>query len=262
MKFNRTVIVVAAVVLGAIAAVTSYAYLHGAQARAYHDARLVDVYVVQSTIPAGLSGAQAIDDGYVKVAQIPAQFRPSDAVSDLAAIRGGAAVETIPAGQVVVQGLFAAPGSGAGTAAGAIPRGDVAITISVDPVHEVAGLVRPGDEVDVLVELAGGPGGAGTEQFLYQDVHVLAVGTSLATPTGASLASSSNTTTDAPSSQSSLVTVAVPPDAAARLALAQSGGGGVAPGSIYLALVPPGSPPANVPPIGAPNLVPPTNTPS
>jgi hypothetical protein len=96
------------------------------------------------------------------------------------------------------------------------------------------------------------------EQFLYQNVDVLAVGTTVV-PSGVATAQSSTPTTTPPSSGSGLITLAVPADAAARIALVQSGG--VA-GSMYLALVPPGNAPTAQAPINQASLIPATLSPS
>ena len=40
-------------------------------------------------------------------------------------------------------------------AAQTVPKGDVAVSVSVDQVHGVAGLIQPGDKVDILVDLGG-----------------------------------------------------------------------------------------------------------
>ena len=252
MRGRRSVIVAVALVLGVVAGGASYAFLHSVQQRAYNGARLADVYVANSPIGRGLSGAAAVGSGLIKKTEIPAKFRPAGTVTDLAAIQGQVATADIPAGQIVVAGLFASPATTGGSAAQAIPKGDVAITVSVDAVHGVAGLVQPGDEVDVLVQVANGQ-----ETYLYQNVPVLAIGAALVNRGATATAAGQTPATDpAPSPASNLVTFAVPPDAAARIALAQSGGGGVN-GGIYLALVPPGSPPSPVPPtINGSNFIP------
>jgi pilus assembly protein CpaB len=266
VRGRRSAIVVVALVLGVVAGGAAYAFLHNVQQRAYNGARLADVYVVSGTIPRGASGAAAVGAGLITKSQIPAKFRPTGTVTDLAAIQGEVAMGDIPTGQVVVSGLFASPAATAGTAAQSIPKGDVAITVSVDPVHGVAGLVQPGDDVDVLISLPNNQ-----ETFLYQNVAVLAVGTTLANrPTQATATSA----TTGPGGQSSgsgasgsgaaapgsnLVTFAVPPDAAARIALVQSGGGqnGAGGSNMYLALVPPGSAPATpAPAINGADLIP------
>ncbi len=228
------------------------------QQRAYGNAKLTTVYVATGPIPKGTSGSTIVAQGLVKQAQIPTQFRPVDALADLAGIRNETTVASLATGDVLASGLFASPATSASasTVASAIPKGDVAITVSVDPVHGVAGLIEPGDVVDVLVAMAG------SEQFLYQNVTVLAVGSSLSAVGRASTVGvSSSSTTVPPSGNTGLITFAVPPDAAQRIALAESGGGGVT-GSLYLTLVPPGSSPSTVAPVDDQNLIPATVSPS
>jgi pilus assembly protein CpaB len=263
--------VAVALVLGVVAGGAAYAFLHNVQERAYNGAKLADVYVASGTIPKGATGAAAVGAGLITKTQIPAKFRPAGTVTDLATIQGQVATADIPTGQVVVGGLFASPSTVAGTAAQSIPKGDVAITVSVDPVHGVAGLPQPGDQVDILVSLNHGT----QEAFLYQNVPVLALGTALANhPTATATAATTGggqpggqgggsqgaASAPAPAPSSNLVTFAVSPDAAARIAFAQQGGGGV--DGIYLALVPPGNAPiAEPPPIDSANVIPTSRVP-
>lgn len=271
MRGRRSVIVAVALVLGVVAGGAAYAFLHNVQQRAYNGAKLADVYVASGTIPKGATGAAAVGAGLITKTQIPAKFRPAGTVTDLAAIQGQVATADIPSGQVVVGGLFASPAAVAGTAAQTIPKGDVAITVSVDPVHGVAGLPQPGDQVDILVSLNHGL----QEAFLYQNVPVLAVGTALANRPTQATATAATTgaggqaggqagnqaaaSAPAPAPSSNLVTFAVPPEAAARIAFAQEGGGGV--DGIYLALVPPGNAPVAPPAIGSANVIPASRVP-
>lgn len=270
MRGRRSVIVAVALVLGVVAGGAAYAFLHNVQQRAYNGAKLADVYIASGTIPKGATGAAAVGAGLITKTQIPAKFRPAGTVTDLASIQGQVALADIPTGQVVVGGLFASPSAVAGTAAQSIQKGDVALTVSVDPVHGVAGLPQPGDQVDILVSLNHGT----QEAFLYQNVPVLAVGTALAnrptqaTATAATTGSgpatggqaSGQAAGSAPAPSSNLVTFAVSPDAAARIAFAQQGGGGV--DGIYLALVPPGNTPiAEPPPIDSANVIPASRVP-
>lgn len=229
MLGRRSLIVAIALVLGLAAGGASYAYLHSVQQRAYHNAKLTDVYVAKGIISHGVSGAAAISAGLIVKAQMPQQFRPTSAVTDLATIRNELALADITSGQVISSTLFAPPIVTAGTTAQAIPAGDVAITISVDQVHGVAGLVQPGDQVDLLVQQPN------QEALLYQNVPVLAIGSTVVQH-----GSSSATGTPAAAASSSLVTFAVPLDAAARIAFIESGGGAT---NFYMALVPPGNQP-------------------
>ena len=242
MPGRRSLIVAIAIVLGVAAGGAAYAELHSAQNRAYNNAKLADVYMVTGPIARGTTGAAAVNAGLIKKTEIPQKFRPATTVTDLGAIGSDVAAGDLPSGVVVVNGLFVAPAVIAGTAAQTIPKGDVAITVSADQVHSVAGLIQPGDKVDILVEMSNGQ-----ETFLFQNVPVLAVGSNVAPKGGVSTVA---TTTGG----SNLFTFAVAPDAAARIALAQSGGGGVS-GSLYLTLVPPDNPNGSVPTISSSNLL-------
>lgn len=243
------VVVALAMVLGVIAGMIAYVYLSGVQNRAYAGARLATVYVARAPIPRGTTGAAAVAGGLIEKTEIPVRFRPIGSISDPRSIESGQALVDIPAQQVIVAALFGEAHISGGVAAQQIPPGDVAITISVDSVHGVAGLIQPGDKVDLLVELANGS----KESALYQNVAVLATGTNLVSSGNQGGAAASTT----PSS--GLITFAVPLDAAERIALAESGTG--VSGSIYLALVPPGNRASAVGPIGANGLSPSSLTP-
>ena len=112
-----------------------------------------------------------------------------------------------------------------------IPVDQVAVTVSVDQVHGVAGLLVPGDKVNLMVvldpqaaALAAAPGapkapaaeganGGATVRYLYQNVEVLAIGQPAAADVGATEAARRT-------AGSGLITFNVPPDAAQRIALA------------------------------------------
>ena len=244
---RRSLIVLVALLLGVAAGGASYAYLHSVQQRAYHNAALTQVYEVKGGISKGATGAAAVAAGQIVKAKIPTEFRPADAVTDLATIRSEVAVANMTNGQVISAGLFAAPVVAAGTAAQSIPAGSVAITLSVDTVHAVAGLVQPGDLVDLLVQRADG-----SEDVIYQNVRVLAIGGTVAGPTQTAAAA-------APTGSGNLFTFAVPLDAAARLALIANSADGTS--NLYMALVPPNSQPSPFRSLSPQNLVPSGPTP-
>jgi Flp pilus assembly protein CpaB len=252
---KRTLLSVAAVVLAMIAGLATYSYLHGVQNRAYRNATLVNVYRISASISKGTPGSALVSGKLVQIGQMPQQFLPSDAVTDLASIQHEVAAANLAPGQILESDLFVAPvsttSSGSSTAQ-AIPKGDVAITVSVDAVHDVAGMVQPGDKVDIFIQDS-----TGAERFLYQNVDVMAVGTSVA-PSGVATAQATSPTTAPHAAGSGLITFAVPPDAAARIVLAANGG---ATGSLYLALVPPGNTPSAQAPIAKSNLIPASLTP-
>jgi pilus assembly protein CpaB len=228
------VILVVAIVVAAVAAFASYAWLNGVQDRAYEDAKLVKVYKVSKDIEKGVGGEQALDSESIRADQAPEEFRPATALTDINVIRGKVALTKLSAGQIVVDGMFVEPRVAQVTAARRIEPGRVAVTVSTDQVAGVAGLVVPGDRVNIMV--TNGP----VVQMLFQNVEILFIGTTAAPEAGETQAVAATT--------SNLITFSVPPLAAEKIVQATKSGG------IYLALVPPDNQPVPVPPVDAKNL--------
>jgi len=229
---RRTVILIVAVVVALVAAGAIYSYLNSVQDRAYNNAKLVKVYRVEKDIKKGLPGEQAIDQEYVKSGDIPQKYRPTTAITDINTIRGKVALNDLSTGQIVVDGMFVEPRVAQVSFAQRIPPGQVAVTINVDNVRGVAGLIVPGDQVNILASAADGT------RYLFQNVNVLAIGNTPAPQPG-------ETTAATTTAGGGLMTFAVPPLAAAKISIASG---------VYLTLVPPGNQPIAVPPVNAGNL--------
>lgn len=226
---------VGAVLVAAIAAFANYAYLSSVQDRAYDDAERLKVFVVGKDIPKGTPGEQALQEEFIRADEIPREFRPGTAITATTSIRAKVALTNLSAGQVVVDGMFVNPSEVPGiTFSERIPAGHVAITVQVDQVRGVAGLLVPGDQVNILVKAADG-----SERYLFQNVPIIAIGTTAAPQIGDAA--------PAVNPGSGLVTFSVTPDAAAKIALASSN-------DLYLALVPRDNTPGQIPPATPDNL--------
>lgn len=226
--------VVVAAVLAAVAAVATFVYVRGIESRAFDDAELVEVFVASADIPKGTPGEAAAAVA-IKASRIPAKFRPGTALTSLDAIKGKVALSAVSANTVIVDGLFVDPRTAQVTFSQRIPAGNVAITVSVDQVRGVAGLLVPGDKVNILVA------DSGSQRVLYQNVPIIAIGTTAAPEPGE--------TQQVANPGSGLITFAVPPESASRIAFAATQGGG-----LYLTLVPQDNPSVEIPPINAGNL--------
>lgn len=234
MTPRRTVILVVAIVVAAVAAFATYAWLNGVQDRAYEDAKLVRVYKVAKDIEKGVAGDQALESESIRADEAPEEFRPASALTNINVIRGKVALTKLSAGQIVVDGMFVEPRVAQVTAAQRIPAGQVAVTVSADQVTGVAGLLVPGDKVNIMVTTDT------NVQHLFQNVNILFIGTTAAPQAG-------ETEAVVPA-VSNLITFAVPPIAAEKIVHATKTGG------IYLTLVPPDNQPVPVPPVDARNL--------
>jgi pilus assembly protein CpaB len=236
---RRTVVLIAAVVVAAIAAFATFQYLDGVQERANKGAKLVKVFVVKKDIPKGFPAEQAIAEEYVKEDSIQEKFRPTTALVNLDTVKGKVALLPLSSNQVLVEGQFVDPRVEQITNSQRIPEGQVAITVSVDNVRGVAGLLVPGDKVDLIVAAAD-DAGVPSQRLLFQNVNILFIGSRAAPQPGDQRA--------AANPGSDLITFAVPLIAAERIIFAANSGG------FYLALVPPDNQPIPVEPVTAANL--------
>jgi pilus assembly protein CpaB len=246
---RRTLIIIVAIVIAAVAAVANVLYLNSVQDRANKHAKLLRVFVVARDIPKGTTGETAISGGLVKSGDIPEQFRPATALTDINQVRGKVALTSLASGQVIVDGQFVEPVAAQVTFSQRIPAGQVAVSMAVDALHAVDNLLVPGDKVDMIVPCsptkpAPGPAGSigptGVETFFWQNVTILAIG-SAAAPTPGQTQAVTNP-------GSGVMTFALPPISAERLLLAQT---------ICvptLALVPPDNQPTPIPTVDPGNF--------
>src|SRR5687768_10764145 len=109
MNSRRTIIIVLAIAVAAIAAVANVTYLKGVQDKAYGNAARVYVYRVNRDIPKGTPGEQAVTKGYFEKKQIPQEFRPGNALASTDQVKGKVALANLSAGQVLVDGMFVDP---------------------------------------------------------------------------------------------------------------------------------------------------------
>jgi Flp pilus assembly protein CpaB len=233
---RRNVILIIAVVVAAVAGVVTVGYLNGADSRAAKGQELVQVYKVEKDVPKALPAEKAVSDGYIKKDTVPAKLRPTTSVTDLSTVRGKVALYALAKNQVLVEGQFVDPKVEQITNAQRLAPGRVAVTVNVDAVHGVAGLLVPGDKVNIAVRQPD------AVRYLYQNVEVLFIG-GQAAPQPGDRAAPVNP-------GSGLITFSVPPAAAARIAYAAGKGDG----SLYLFLVPPDNQPQQVPPVNDGNL--------
>ena len=245
MSSRRTLILIAAIVVGALAAFAIFNYVGGIEDRAYENAERVPVIRVAQDIPRGLDGATASSEGYFEEAEIPEEFMPSTAVTDLDTILAKIAVTDLAANQVLVEGMFVDPVDSLITAARRIPTGQVALTMSVDNVRGVGGLIVPGDFVNMMLVPPGcqeqtaeegateeptDPAAVNTAplpvcaRYLYQAVRVLFVGQTPVPLPG-------EATAPAATGGGGVLTLAVPSAAAQVLASLPEG-------QVYLTLLP------------------------
>lgn len=152
----------------------------------------------------------------LKVISVPAEYVQPGAVQDISKAVGIVAREQIVAGEQVTQRRLLIEGRSAGFT-GIIPAGKLAMSVAVTEVSGVAGLVKPGDYVDVVVTFDTNlVGDQPLSQIFLQNIRVLAANRE--TETGSGDGAKKET------ANKMTVTLAVSPDDATRLAVADEKG--------------------------------------
>jgi pilus assembly protein CpaB len=151
VDMNRRIVTVAlAVFLALVGTIAVFGYVHGADKRALAKTTAVRVVIADKRVPAGTTWQDAIKGGYLHADRVPADAAPSDAISSLGTSIPMDQVSSadIPAGQIVLRQMFGQ--KTAVTGAVAIPKGKIAVAVSMSGNADVAGYVQPSSEVAIF----------------------------------------------------------------------------------------------------------------
>ncbi len=159
---------------------------------------------------------------------VPKKYLQPAAIQKLPDAIGRVAATAIPQGSQLTLATTLSPTAHAGIAA-SIPVGRRAVSIAVDEVNGVAGLIKPGNFVDCMLTLDFGDdsGSRFTTFTLLEKISVMAVNRELFPPAVVppkTKSQLSNESTTGERSDRSLVTVAVSPEESEMLMLAQESG--------------------------------------
>jgi pilus assembly protein CpaB len=232
-------ILIAAIAVGCIAAFVVLKYVNGIEDKEARDSERVPVLVVQADIPQGTPGEQAVEQNLVVADEISREFLPATRITDLDQISGKISLNNLAANQVLVEGMFVDPAeTSVSGVTGRLEDNHVAYTISVDTTAGVAGLLVPGDLVDVFSvgSLTGEAEGDGAivdaadsfgsdARIVYHQVRILAIG-NLTAPTAGEQAATDGAEGEDPAAApvaSGLLTLDLPLDAMQLLASFPSG---------------------------------------
>jgi len=142
--------VIAAVAAGAFAllgVLVLVVWAQGANDRAFEGAKLVSVVRITKDISQGASSADLA--GSTEIVRLPAESVPDGAVTNLDQISGLATNASLQSGEVLLKSRMVTPGERKGKTD--VPTGFQEISIALDPEHSVAGAVKPGDRVGLIV---------------------------------------------------------------------------------------------------------------
>ncbi|MHB9038393.1 MAG: Flp pilus assembly protein CpaB [Armatimonadota bacterium] len=210
----RTAVLIVAGLLGLGTLVLVYAYLAkpGGQPEKLTPVVLAAVDISTETI---------LSPGMVKLKLIPKSELQEDAATALSSVNGKVTALPLKAGEQIIAGSLVDKMTAFGLVA-MIPRGTRAMTITVDSVDAVSGLLRPGDHVDVVASVI--QGSDSVAKTILQDVTLLAVNANLQTVSRGEQVAPSKEKPPAEQSTATNVTIAVTPEEAERLVAAQQKG--------------------------------------
>ena len=185
---KQKLILIAGIGLGLVAIIMVKLYLDQQQHLAQEQAKRAianmqtnqtAVLVAKQDIPKGA----LIESAALDSAIVPNKFVQPQAVTSMDRISGMITVAPISKGEQITLSKLVLAKQAGGDLAGATPAGKRAISIAVDNISSVAGMVKPGDYVDVIATLqvpVQGPEGQPASQIavvpLFQNVLVLAMG--------------------------------------------------------------------------------------
>ncbi len=263
---RRTIVLVVALLLAAIAAFAVWQFLQNVEDEAKEGLELVTVFQARDFIGEGIEGDLILSQQRAQPVEILRESVPQNAIGteqDLNLVLSGrVAAGPISAGQVLTSDQWVVISSAVVPLAEKIPAGKQAMTISVDNERGVNGFIEPGDRVNVIVTLdvevittgqtatTGGDFTEGTEtsgqqdqsrenisvtRFVLQGLPVLAVGQDIRPDEeseSVEIPLTDPAAEEAAAATLGLLTVEVTPEQAERLAYSFENG------STWLTLVP------------------------
>ncbi len=250
MQKQRLILIIG-IVLGVIAVFLVKVYLDQQRSILEQQAKNRMQKVQESTVPVLVAKKDIPKDSPIEaenleVQMTPKQFVQPQAVGSVERINGMSTIVPIAKGEQVTLSKLVWPkqtsssGAAAGSLAMVTPVGKRAITISVDNISSLAGMIKAGDYVDVIglipvpvntpdkkqsVQVAVAP--------LFQNVLVLAVGREIGRPSASALpevgryskaAEASKTESSSGSNSGQLITLALNPQEANLIAFVQEQG--------------------------------------
>jgi pilus assembly protein CpaB len=193
-------------------------YANGADQRAIASAQPRTVFISTQAVPAGTTLNDAIAGGLIVETTLPAKSVP---VGSLTAVtednKNLLALSEIAPGEYIQSARFGTTPQG--SQAIRVPNGQIAMSLTLSDPARVGTFVAPGSHIVLYDTVAGAtatgtaaPAQAAGTHVLFEDVLVIAVGSTALTP-----AQPQGEATAAPNQGGALVTLALTPEQAPRL---------------------------------------------
>jgi pilus assembly protein CpaB len=216
---RRRILLVVAVVVALLGTALVYLYVRGADARANDRFETVNVLRAVAPIEAGETIDDAQANGKLALEPVASDYLLPNYQTSVEALSGSVATVPILPGEQITSDKFGSEVI-AGVGGLVIPKGMIAISVSLTDTARVAGFINPGTRVAIFVNGQDATGNPYT-RLLLEDVEVIAVGSTSTTTQTTTTAEGTETTEQLPKT---LMTLALAQKDAERVLLSETTG--------------------------------------
>jgi pilus assembly protein CpaB len=216
---RRRILLVVAVIVALLGTALVFLYVRGADQRAESRFETVEVLRAVQPIAAGETIDDAAASGKLQLQPVAQDYLLAGYQTSIEDLSGSVATVPILPGEQIVADKF---GSQIETAPSALtlPKGQLAISVSLSDTARVAGFINPGSEVAIFLN-GTDPSGQTYSRLLLDKVQVIAVGSTTTTQTTTTTPEGTETVEQLPKT---LMTLALDQPDAERVLFAQGAG--------------------------------------
>ncbi|MGH3335069.1 MAG: Flp pilus assembly protein CpaB [Nocardioides sp.] len=218
---RRSILLLAAALVAALGTALVFLYVKGADNRAEERFETVDVLRAVAPIEKGESIDDAATSGKLALEPVAQDDLLPNHQTDTEGLKGLVATTTIYPGEQIISDKFGAAAEAlAAKSALDVPKGDLALSVSLTDPGRVAGFLNPGSEVAIIFN-GTDAGGSPLSRVLLPEVTVLGVGSTTTTTKTTTTAAGEQTTSEIPQT---LLTLAVSKEEAEKVSFAVKNG--------------------------------------
>ncbi|WP_243544175.1 Flp pilus assembly protein CpaB [Pseudodesulfovibrio tunisiensis] len=171
--------IILALVLAVVAGLLVFRWMQNMATRQAPAPRAATMPVVVTKVD--LSRGATLNADMLEIRQFPKDARPAGAFSEISGLEGRMLRVDVGGNEALTDRKLVDPAQGNGVAA-LIEPGKRAMSVKGNMVMGLAGFVRPGDRVDVIVTLRRGNGEKAVTKLVLERVKIVATGTMLQAP--------------------------------------------------------------------------------
>ncbi len=173
---KKLIAIVSAAVLAIMGIIALVSYANGADERAYDGARLVEVLVVKTEIPAETPVSRITNA--VELKKVPVGVRAEGALTSLDSVQALSTNVSLKPGEQVLKARFGAL-TGKDGKSSSLPAGMQEVSISLSAPRMPTGVIKAGDRVGLVVSYAKQGNDGGFTNVIKNDLLVTRVSTTV-----------------------------------------------------------------------------------